>query len=319
MPELSVSILLSEAFSNMVLACLLEPLRAVRDSGQAGIRWSILTTTGGAVQSSSGIRVEPDKPLQEAGACDLVLLVGGDNFRAEAERRAQLQRLLPLLRSGVVIGAATGPWLLAALGLLDGRRSTMHWQLQEEFAERFLKVEVADARFLRDGRFWTCGTAAGALDLILLFIEERFGPAVAYDASAMFVQDGAQPEAPPGDVPRLQGRGSPQIRRLVTLMAETLEHPLPLPDLAAAANLSERSLSRLFQRELGVAPGRYYQVLRLARARDLAARTGLSIEEIALRCGFASASGLRRAYHKHYGTAITRRAAEGAHWMAHRE
>ena len=303
MSDLTVSILLSKSFSNMVLACLLEPLRVVRDSAQADITWTILTANDGSVTSSSGLRVEPDCPLSEAKPGGLILIVGGDGFRAEAAQPHLARQVRPLLRSGVVIGADTGAWLLAALGLLDGRRATLHWQLSEEFAETFPKVDATSARFERDGRFWTCGSAATALDLILLFIEERFGPAVAHDASAMFLQDSAQadPGAPP---PRLRGQTTGPVQRLVARMAETLEAPLPLGELARGANMSERSLSRLFTRELGVSPGRYYQILRLARARDLAMHTALSIEEIALRCGFSSASGLRKAFHAHYGLPV---------------
>lgn len=303
MPDLTVSIFLAEAFSNMVLACLLEPLRVVHDSGHADVRWSILTGDDKAVASSSGIRVEPDCSMRDAGQSDLVLLVGGDNFRAEVERREVLQRLTPLLRSGVVIGAASAPWLLAALGVLDGRRATVHWQVSEEFAETFLQVEASSAKFEQDGRFWTCGSAATALDLILLFIEDRFGPAVAYDASAMFLHENT-PTDPIATLPRLRSQKSDLVQRLVSRMAETLETPLKLSDLARAANMSERSLSRLFQRELGVSPGKYYQVLRLARARDLATNTRLSVAEIALRCGFASASGLRKAFNSYHGVSI---------------
>ncbi|GAA6164445.1 GlxA family transcriptional regulator [Pelagimonas sp. KU-00592-HH] len=303
MPDLTVSILLSEAFSNMVLACLLEPLRVVRDSGQADVHWAILTGDNGPVTSSSGIRVEPDRAIRDIEKSDLVLVVGGDNFRAEAQRRDMLRRVTPLFRSGVVIGAASAPWLLASLGLLDGRRATVHWQMTEEFAETFLGVEVSNARFERDDRFWTCGSAATALDLVLLFIEERFGPAVAYDASAMFLH--ADTKAVSGaPLPHLNSRKSEAVERLVSHMAETLETPLKLADLAHVANMSERSLSRVFRRELGVSPGRYYQILRLARARDLAANTRLSIEEIALRCGFGSSSGLRKAFFRFYGVSV---------------
>lgn len=308
MPDLTVSIFLCETFSNMVLACLLEPLRVVRDAGHADIRWTIVTGTDSAVVSSSGIRVEPDRPLRATEPCDLILVVGGNSFRTEVQHRDRLQRLAPLLRSGVVIGAASGPWQLAALGLLDGRRATTHWQLTEEFSETFLKVDVSTARFEQDGRFWTCSNAAAALDVMLMFIKERFGPAVAFDASAMFLQDSALLDSNPVPaVPHLRVQTSQAMQRLVAAMAKNLETPLRLHDLAQLANMSERSLSRLFRQELGVAPGQYYQILRLARARDLSAHTRLSIEEIALRCGFSSASGLRRAFQKQYGQPIRKR------------
>ncbi|TMV08596.1 helix-turn-helix domain-containing protein [Ruegeria sediminis] len=313
MPSLSVSILLSEAFSNIVLACLLEPLRVVRDSLDADITWSILTHDDAAVASSSGIRVEPDTLQRYAQKSDLVLVIGGDQFREEVAKGSIRNSLRIARRSGVVIGADTGAWLLASCGLLDGRRATIHWQLHSEFAETFLNTHTTNERFVRDGRFWTCGSAATALDLILLFIDENFGPAVALDVSTMFLHDTPPQADPARNFPTLGGRGSGQLRKVLTLMADAIETPLPLSELARRSNLSERNLSRLFVKELGVPPGRYYQTLRLARARELATHSGVGIEEIALRCGFSTASGLRKAYRKQYGTVLRpRRLAQRA-------
>lgn len=87
-------------------------------------------------------------------------------------------------------------------------------------------------------------------------------------------------------------------------MTATLESPPPLADLARGANLSERSLNRLFLRELGQSPGRYLQSLRLARARDLASHTDLGLDQIALRCGFSGASALSRAFRNRTGRSI---------------
>ncbi|WP_170335983.1 GlxA family transcriptional regulator [Ruegeria arenilitoris] len=307
MTQLTVLILLSESFSNIVLACLLEPLRVVRDNRGADIRWTILTASDAPVTSSSGIRVAPDRSLQGMSAADLTLIVGGDEFRAEAVQKPLSRHLNPLLRSGVVIGADTGSWLMAALGLLDGRRATIHWQLHDEFAESFLATVVEPDRFVQDGRFWTCGSAATALDLILEFITSRYGAVAAQEAAAMFLQDSASAQLSGSGARGLRIHGSEQLRMLITRMADTLETPLSLAELAAFANMSERSLARLFKQELGVSPGRHYQALRLARARDLSTHTRLSVEEIALRCGFSSASGLRRAFRKQYGQPVRRR------------
>ena len=310
MPRLNVSILLSEAFSNMLLACLLEPLRVVRYSLENEISWSILTYDDAPVTSSSGIQVAPDIPQAEAPKSDLVLLVGGDRFRDEAGRVEVRRSLRNPRYGGVMIGAGTGSWLMAASGLLDGRKATVHWQLHSEFEETFLEVQASTDRFVRDGRMWTCGSAANALDLILLFIDEYYGPAVAMDASAMFLHDSsrqAERAEQTASLPALGGRGSGRLRKLLSLMADTLEDPLPLCELAGFAKMSERSLARLFNSELGVPPGRYYQTLRLARARDLAAHSDLALDEIALRCGFSSASGLRKAHRKQYGTPLRTR------------
>lgn len=304
MAPLTITVLLTERFSNIVLACLLEPLRVVRDSSEADIRWTILTVNDAPVTSSSGIQVAPDDCLKHMEAANMTLIVGGDDFRKEAAQKQLSRQLRPLLRSGVVIGADTGAWLMATMGLLNGRRATIHWQLYDEFSESFLATAVSPDRFVQDGRFWTCGSAATALDLILEFITCHFGAAAAQEAAAMFLQDSTTVQLSGSALHGPRAFGSERLRALIARMADTLETPLPLAELAACANMSERSLARLFQQELGVSPGRHYQTMRMTRARDLSVHTRLSIEEIALRCGFSSASGLRRAYLKQFGRSI---------------
>lgn len=301
---LRVAILLFDEFSNMVLSCLMEPLRVVRDQAGEDITFQVLTAGDRPVRSSSGLLVSPDASHAADQRFDLCLLIGGDRFR-EAAGEPDLRRDLgPARRADVVIAADTGAWLLAKARLLDGRRATLHWHLLAEFEESFPNVTVSHDRHVRDGNLWTCGSAATGMDLILAFIHDRFGPAVAFEAEAMFLYDSARQAADPRFGPGLRGRRSTRLRKVVARMAETLEAPPPLADLAREANLSERSLNRLFQRELGQSPARYLQSLRLARARDLASHTDLTLNQIALRCGFSSASALSRAFARRTGRSM---------------
>jgi len=297
---IKVAIFLSETFSNIVLACLLEPLRVARDSHQVDIKWSFLTYDDNPVTSSSGMRIAPDTLLSERGHCDLAIVVGGDVFREEAGSDKVRRGIRALREINVIIGADTGAWLMARCGLLNCRSATLHWQLLEEFAETFPDVNVSGDRFVRDGRYWTCGSAATALDLILHFIDASFGPAIAFDVSAMFLHEQARRMDTEAALPSLSGRGSVRLGRVLGLMTETIEAPLSLKDLAERTNTPKRTISRLFMEELGVPPSRYYTMLRLARARDLAAHTQLSRQDIALRCGFSTTSGLRKALRKQF-------------------
>ncbi|MCV2868669.1 helix-turn-helix domain-containing protein [Defluviimonas sp. WL0002] len=301
-----VAVLLFEDFSNMVLSCLMEPLRVVRDQSGVDLAFVVLTAGDRSVGSSSGLRVAPDTTLAAAGAFDLCLLVGGDRFREAAVDPDLRRNLRPIRRSAFVIAADTGAWLMAAAGLLEGRCATLHWHLVDEFAETFPGVSVSSDRHVRDGNLWTCGSAATGLDLILAFIRDRFGSTAAFEAEAMFLHDSARQATDPRFGPGLRGRSSEKLRRVVARMSATIEAPPTLSELARGANLSERSLNRLFHRELGQSPARYLQFLRLARARDLATHTDLGLEEIALRCGFSSASALSRAFAKRTGTPIRR-------------
>ncbi|MEO6301115.1 MAG: helix-turn-helix domain-containing protein [Paracoccaceae bacterium] len=302
LPSLTVNILLFETFSNMLLACLLEPLRVVRDEVAADIRWTILTHTDAPTLSSSGLRITPDTARAKAKPCDMLIVIGGDNFRADA-RDSGLRQSLNLTKTAeTVIAADTGTWLLAAAGYLDGRRATLHWQLLVEFAEAFPKVRVLPDRYVQHGPFLTCGGASTALDLILAQISQRFGQTAKFDAAAMFLHDLARPViAPEADLSPHRGLA---LRKALTLMAANLERPLSLQELALQSGITLRSMARLFEAQVGMPPGRYYQHLRLARAKDLSTHTGLPLSQIALRCGFSGASSLSRAFLQSHGTAL---------------
>lgn len=298
-----VAFLLFEGFSNMVLSCLLEPLRAVRDQGRADLDWHVLTPDGNPLRSSSGLLVTPDAGVR--GPFDLLIVVAGYGFRDHASDII-LRRILELSRqSGTVVGADTGSWLLAAAGLLSGHRATVHWSLIPEFAEAFPDVQVDPAPHLMDGRIWSCGGASAALGLILALIEKRFGKGSAFMASSMFLHDADHSRSGPGAGKLLPaGKASARLRQVIDLMVEMIETPLPVAQIAARSGLSLSNLERLFRVEAGISPGRYFQMIRLSRARDLAVSTDLDLRDIALRCGYANASALGKAFRRAYGHPI---------------
>ncbi|MEY8843183.1 AraC family transcriptional regulator, partial [Cribrihabitans sp. XS_ASV171] len=191
--------------SNMVLACLLEPLRVVRDEHGAAITWTILTPQDGPVRSSSGLALAPDCTIAQAMACDLLIVVGGDRFRQETGQVATRRALALARKASTVIAADTGAWLLASAGYLEGRQATLHWQLLEEFAERFPKVNRVAAPFASDGKWLTCGSAAGAMELVLQEITQRFGAAARFDAASMFLNAPRLARAPDGGLDGLGG------------------------------------------------------------------------------------------------------------------
>lgn len=298
-----VGFLLFDGFSNMVLSCLLEPLRAVRDQAQIDIRWQVLTPDAQPVRSSSGLSITPD--AAPAGPFDMLVVVAGYGFRDHAAGLGP-RRIASLARhSRLLLGADSGAWLIAAAGLLRDQPATLHWSLLADFAESFPHVQVSAARHVMQGRIWSCGGASSALDLMLAYIAERFGPADAFIASSMFLHDADSQEPAPG---RWVGKGSARLRQAVNLMADHIETPLPLPDIASRLGLSLSRLERLFKAELNMAPGRYYQLLRLSQARDLAASSAFDLREIALRCGYGSAAALSKAFRRAYGHPIRKTA-----------
>lgn len=298
-----VTFLLFDGFSNMVLSCLLEPLRAVRDGGRVDIDWEILTAGNGPVRSSSGLLVAPDR--RQTGVIDLLIVVAGYGHRAHAQGPARRQVAGLARHSLQIVGADAGPWILAAAGLLDDRDATLHWSLLPEFAEAFPRVRVKALGHVATDRVWTCGGASDALALMLALIEARFGKTDAFLASAMFLRDDPRPQ---GDVPdRLAGlvrTGPARLRRILDHMIETIGDPAPLSRLSDLGGMSPSKMDRLFRADLGMSPGQFYRMLRLARAQDLARTTRLSLHDIALCCGYCDAPALSKAFRNAFGHSI---------------
>ncbi|RFP88482.1 helix-turn-helix domain-containing protein [Rhodobacteraceae bacterium 63075] len=303
-----IALLLFDQFSNLCLANCLEPLRAANTlTGKAGYDWQILTPDGAACRSSSGIEVLPHAALGEMGQVDYLFVLASYHHERHDTPQTR-QRLGDAARKAeVVIGLDAAPWLLASAGVLQGRRATIHWDLLDAFTERFLDIEVARARVLRDGACWTCAGAMSALDLTLELIAETLGIATRLDVEALFLH---------GDPPlgREEMLGDdPLVRRALSLMRDTVERPLSLAALASALSCQPRTLDRRCRARLGAPPGRVYRHLRLSAARKLLEDGGLPVAEVALRSGYENPAALARALRKHYGASPSelRRKARG--------
>lgn len=292
-----VSVLIFDQFSNLCLANCLEPMRAANVvTRRRAFDWSILTPDGAPAASSSGMQVLPHAALGDMAACDYLFVHA--SYGHEALNTPALRRAIARAgrQAGTVVGLDTGPWLLAAAGMLEGRRATLHWDLLEPFAEAFLQVDVQRARVVRDGPVMTCAGAMSALDLMLGLIGDHLGTAARLDVED-HVMHGSRMAAP--DLPG----GTPLIRRALALMRAHVEQPLSLGALATRLSVQPRTLDRRFRAALGAPPGTVYRHLRLSEALKLLESTGLSISEIAVRCGYESPAALARAMRRRYGRA----------------
>lgn len=297
LPDQNFEFLLFSGFSNMVLANALEPLRDVKMHMVGGnVSWKISTMDGTPVSSSSGIQITPDGAFDGDLKGVTLVIISGYQMREQlsSDLRARLRKAAR--NADMVLALDTGSWLVASAGLLDGQTATIHWQELDAFEEAFPKVTVSVDRFVKSGRFITSGGASAALDMMLDLIKSLFGSAAAFDASTMFIFNPEHPSGRHHGVANLRDRGSPKVLRALNVMSENIPTPLTTFELAKRVSLSERTLNRTFVQELGMTPGRYYKLLRLKRARYLAEETHLTAEQIALQCGFSSASSLGRSF-----------------------
>jgi transcriptional regulator GlxA family with amidase domain len=193
--------------------------------------------------------------------------------------------------------------LLARAGLLDGRRCTLHWENLAAFAEQFPRITTTTDIFVIDGDRFTCSGGTAALDMMLELITARDGRALANDVSEQFIHPrirGARDQQRMAAQSRL-GAASEKLVAAVGLMESSTEEAREVADIAARVSLSARQLERLFAKYVHKSPSRYYRELRLDRARRLLLETTKPILDIAVACGFASASHFSRCYRIVYG------------------
>ncbi|GHG85313.1 GlxA family transcriptional regulator [Streptomyces lanatus] len=262
--------------------------------------------TGAPVRSSSGLTLVPDQALEEEPVDAHTLVVpGGQGTRTPAPDLVDwLREHGP--RAERLVSVCTGAILLAAAGLLDGRRATTHWAYCHKLARDHPAVEVdPDPIYIRDGHVATSAGVTSGIDLALALVEEDLGRDVALGIARHLVvflrrpgnqaQFSAQLAAQTAQREPLR-----EVQRWIT------EHPdadLTVEALATRASLSPRHFARAFQAETGMTPGRYVDRVRLEHARRLLEDTTDGVEEISRSSGYGTPEAMRRAFVKALGAA----------------
>jgi transcriptional regulator GlxA family with amidase domain len=277
--------------------------RVLRDEQRAhpGYSVEVVGTEAGPLAASSGFRFLPDTTFRALrGPVDTLLVVGGTGVDALLGDQAIVEWLRRMAGRVRRIGSVcTGAFLLAEAGLLDGRTATTHWSRAAELARRYPNVRVEEDRiWVRDGNLYSSAGVSAGIDLALALIAEDLGAEVALSvARAMVVYlrrpgDQSQYSAPL----RLQAAQTPSVRELVAWATEHPASDLSVPALAKRAGKSPRHLTRIFRKELDVAPAEAVEQLRVEAARRALQQTDAGLEDVAARCGFGSAEVLRRTF-----------------------
>ena len=258
---------------------------------------------GMPVEASSGLVVVPKLSIEQASDFFIVLVVSNIDFAEFYDERAA-SWLRRQARAGSRIGSlGSGAVFIAKTGLLDGYRCTTHWRLFAEFARRFPAVVLTRDLFSIDRDRLSCAGGTAVLDLILALIAQDHSHEQAAEAAELLLHTRIRPSTESQRM-AVQWRFNLTDKRLVRaimLMEETLEKPASLPELTMAAGMSNRQFQRLFSRELGQSPARFYLELRLKHARMLLQRSTGSILDVALECGFSDPSHFTRQYRQLFG------------------
>ncbi|MGH3366163.1 MAG: GlxA family transcriptional regulator [Nocardioidaceae bacterium] len=280
-------------------------LGANRVSGRSLYRMELLAPGGRPVTCDSGLTLRADGSLQRAvGPADTLVVSGGYGHEAAGANRsvvAHVRRLAGVSRR--VASVCTGASVLAAAGLLDGRRATTHWLFADELARRYPTVQVdPDPIYVRDGDVYTSAGVTSALDLTLAFVQEDHGERLARQIARGLVTFLHRP-GNQAQVSMYIAADPPDhrvVRNAVDFVTANVAEPLDAARHADHVGVSGRQLNRLFLEHLGVTPGRFVRRTRTEAAARLLSSTSLPVSDVAKECGFGTAEALRQAFVRHY-------------------
>lgn len=276
--------------------------------GGAPVYEIMLASVGGSeILCNSGVRLGgvvalADLPLE----IDTLLVAGGDwdsvRTGCEGELPGSLVRLHARTRR--IGGVCSGTFLLAATGLLDGRRATTHWGFAEQLRAFRPSVQLEpDAIFVADPPFFTSAGVTAGIDLCLALVEADLGSplalAVARNLVLFLRRAGGQTQY--SQALTVQATATGRMRKLIAEVSNEPGGDLSLANLASRAAMSERTFSRTFKAETGVSPGAFVEISRTDRAKVLLESSDWSLARVAERAGFGSVSNLHRAFKRRVG------------------
>lgn len=274
---------------------------ANKTAGKQLYTWRCLSKAGGFMTSGTGLRIETT-PAADDTTCETLLVIGGV---IDAMRHPDEVAVVRRLASGAlrVASVCTGAFLLAAAGLLDGRRATTHWSRARALQDSFPAVLVeADRIYVADGPVWTSAGITAGIDLALALIEADHGVALARQVSRELVVYHRRPggQSQFSTLSQLEPE-SDRMRIALAFAREHLSESLPIERLADAVRLSPRQFSRAFRQQTGETPAKAIERLR-AEAAYLRLQDGSEpVEVIARAVGFNDPERMRRAFVTLYG------------------
>ncbi|MBI1359016.1 MAG: helix-turn-helix domain-containing protein [Alphaproteobacteria bacterium] len=274
----------------------------MRGMSPAPYALKVIAAQPGPVRSSSGVSLTAG-PLPRS-ALDTLIVAGGRGTRqAMADKRTLSFLRTQATSARRVCSVCSGAYILAAAGLLDGKRATTHWGRTPDFRQRYPQVRLEpDCIWTRDGKIWTSAGITAGIDLALALIADDLGDAIARRAAQELVVYHRRPGGQ-SQFSALLEMEQPQGRfaSLLAWARERLADPLTVDDLAQHACMSPRNFARAFAAETGVTPARAVERLRLEAARGEVERSSRPIDVIARETGFGDPERMRRAFLRAFG------------------
>ena len=280
----------------------------LENSGRPDLGYDIevVTNKPGTVYQVNGFQMVVDKSCyQVRDQVDTIIFQAVD-YNGECLKDCRfidwVWQIAPHVRR--LATACVGTYVLAEAGLLDGRRATTHWSACADFRRRYPKVELdPEPIFVKDGKFYSSAGVTSILDLMLALVEEDYGSELALRVAQSMVMFLRRPANQAQFSTQLNGSMADDMK-IRTVMAYVAEHPdrdLSVEVLAEMAKMSPRNFTRVFTREAGVTPGKFVEQSRLESARGRLEQSKMPINQVASKCGYSTADGMRVAFDRNLG------------------
>lgn len=269
----------------------------------------VIATGEGMLKSSGGLRLGVDSTVaRHRGAIDTLLVAGSprvEDMAADTQLQDWLRRQARTVRRYGSV--CSGAFVLAASGLLDGKRVATHWKLAGQLASDYPLASVeADAIYVRDGRLFTSAGVTAGMDLALAMVEEDHGRDLALSVARQLVMFLKRPGGQSQFSAHLAAQTSERsgMREVQDHVLANLQGDLSVPALARRAGMSERNFARIFRSETGTTPAEFVENARIDAARRLAEESDLPAKRLADAVGYANVDGFRRAFGRRLGVSL---------------
>lgn len=299
-----IGILLLPSFSHLALGAVAEPLFIANWlTGRPLYRWRTLSLDGKPVRTSSELPVPVDSAIAGKAEFDALYVLASFDVKRLTRDRSLKAWLRRVARHGATIAAIeTASEVVAAAGLLDGRKVAVHWDNLQGFAESHPQCRAVAELFTASPGRLTCAGHSAILDMMLHGIAADHGAPLATEIAGHLMLPNLRKGEESQPAPWIKARkiADPTLERALAIMEKTIEEPIPCSAIARRVGITARQLQRLFARALDTTPVRHYQRLRLSRAHALLQQTDLSVTEIAVSAGFNSLEHFCRLYRREF-------------------
>jgi AraC family transcriptional activator FtrA len=275
------------------------------EMGKSWYRFAACTIEPGPLRAHGGLSVQAPFAPRLLAAADLIVVPGWKGAAVPVPDSLIRRLLLAHRRGARLASICSGAFVLAATGLLAGRRATTHWRYTKTMQAAFPDIIVdPDVLYVEDGRLLTSAGSAAGIDLMLHVIRTDFGAEAANSVARRLVasphRTGGQAQFIERPVPAVRGH---ELSAFLDRVRVKLAEPWPLRRMAKEVAMSQRTFLRRFGEATGQTPNDWITGVRIEEARRLLERAGTSIEEVAGHCGFASPATLRHHFVMRVGVA----------------